>query len=84
MLDAFWHFLVRRWQRANTIYQLRRLDDHLLVDIGTPRDAIIDVVKAIELELDHADQHPGNLRACEPADAGRGRHRHGLGAGLAC
>ena len=83
MFDRFWRFLLRRWQRAETIYKLHKLDDRLLADIGISRDQIADAVTARELEQDHADQHIGDLRPRERADAGRGRYRHGLGPDLA-
>jgi|GEM_PF-1958745 len=50
MLVTFWRFLVRRWQRADTIRRLQWLDDHLLTDIGTTRDAIPDFIIGLELE----------------------------------
>lgn len=67
MLVTFWRFLVRRWQRADTIRRLQWLDDHLLTDIGTTRDAIPDFIIGLELEQAMLAEQRGPLERAQLA-----------------
>jgi uncharacterized protein YjiS (DUF1127 family) len=50
------HWLTDQWRRLTIIHELRRLDDHLLRDIGIGRGEIEEFTDAMLTEHRHSQQ----------------------------
>lgn len=56
LFDSLLHWLTDQWRRLTIIHELRRLDDHLLRDIGIGRGEIEEFTDAMLTEHRHSQQ----------------------------